>query len=184
MSSSRNIFIQSFNKVFHPNFLSATKVKSIQCQQILAYNSSANCQSLESRQLLNSLIGCNIINNYKVSSYCHVNQSVHVTRAYAILASDRNHENNYNFKVLGQLLNIPVNSRNSILYATQRSLSNNCEKKSEKIIDESGKVDEPAVGTNKDRFKKAMKDYGSVVVIFHLTLSWGSLAFLYLLISR
>ena len=184
MSSSRNKFIQSCNKVFHPNFLSPTKVKSIQCEQILAYNSSANCQSLESRQLLKSLIGCNIINNYKVSSYSYVNQSVHVTRAYAILASDRNHETNYNVKVHGQLLNFPINPKNSILCPTQRSLSNNCEKKSEKIIDESGKVDEPAVGTNKDRFKKAMKDYGSVVVIFHLTLSWGSLAFLYLLISR
>jgi len=46
------------------------------------------------------------------------------------------------------------------------------------------KIVSSPVTSKKDRFKKAVKDYGSVVVIFHLTLSWGSLGLLYFLISR
>merc|ERR1712038_385262 len=39
------------------------------------------------------------------------------------------------------------------------------------------------VTNKKDQFKKAVKDYGSVVVIFHLTMSWCSLGLLYIIIS-
>ena len=36
----------------------------------------------------------------------------------------------------------------------------------------------------KDKFKKALKEYGSIVLIFHITISLISLQICYLLISR
>ena len=55
---------------------------------------------------------------------------------------------------------------------------------SKKISPSNKKTEHPPLTSKKDQFKKAVKDYGSVVVIFHLTLSWGSLGLLYFLISR
>ena len=84
--------MQSLSKVFHPNILSATKVKSMQREQIFGYKSSANCQILESRPMLNILTGCNKINNYNGYNYRHINPIAAVTRTYAILANDRNND--------------------------------------------------------------------------------------------
>ena len=65
-----------------------------------------------------------------------------------------------------------------------RALSNKCKVKSEYKTEQLGEDEDSSTLTGKERFKKAMKAYGPVVIIFHLTLSWGSLAFLYLLISK
>ncbi len=47
-----------------------------------------------------------------------------------------------------------------------------------------GKTDEAAPLSRKDMLKKAMKDYGSTVIIFHVGISLISLGSFYLLVSR
>ena len=77
------------------------------------------------------------------------------------------------------LIGIPFNhkSQSSQFY---RNITDD----SKKISPSNKKIEDSPVTSKKEQFKKAVKDYGSVVVIFHLTLSWGSLGLLYFLISR
>ena len=91
---------------------------------------------------------------------------------------------NFNESEKNKLLKVPIGVDHLDFFRIDRNLSNKCKMKSENKEDEPIKSEESSQLTKKDRLKKAVKDYGSVVIIYHLTLSWGSLAFLYLLISK
>jgi len=142
----------------------------------------------ESRQIIKSLLGFRRITNTKIHRYGKINIKAEdaFNRTYVTLANDGTSKHSYNFNESenSKLLKVPLGVNHIGFFRIDRYLSNKCKMKSENKEDEPIKNEESSQLTKKDRLKKAVKDYGSVVIIYHLTLSWGSLAFLYFLISN
>ena len=146
---------------------------TVRCVQ----NSSLELQKINSSR--------NFLNAF---GFCKSNPSsdVNSMRTCVTLVTNKSVELNHktNTFVNGQLLQPTIWSKNHNFLLPERTLSEKCTAKSKDNNAEKVTQEEQLSLTNKDRLKKAMKDYGSVVIVFHLTLSWGSLAFLYLLISK
>lgn len=62
-------------------------------------------------------------------------------------------------------------------YSTSSSSSSN-------IPPPEGGAEPPGQLTQRQKLKRAVKEYGSTVVVFHVTISLMSLGFFYLLVSR
>ena len=150
--------------------------------------SAISFYKLESRQIVKNLLGFHRISNANITQYSKVNINVEdgFKRTYVTLANNGIPKSSYNFNESekNKLLKVPLGVDQIDFFRIDRNLSNKCKMKSENKEDEPIKSEESSQLTKKDRLKKAVKDYGSVVIIYHLTLSWGSLAFLYLLISK
>jgi len=187
ISSLKNFLLPCFNQC-HPNFSSVFSDGTKKCSHVIWHGRMGNrSYTTESRKLINNLIGYNRAGNNNVFGLCKSNPSSDVKslRTCVTLVTNKSVEMNCKSStfVNGQSLQPTIWSKNPTCLQPQRLLSEKCTAKSK---DNAEKVtqEEQLSLTNKDRFKKAMKDYGSVVIVFHLTLSWGSLAFLYLLISN
>ena len=188
INSSRNFLLPCFNQC-HQNFSSVFSDGTKKCNHAIPHEGIGNrSYNTESRKLINNLIGYNRASNNNVFGLSKSNSSsdVNSMRTCVTLVTKKRVEMNYKTStfVNGQLLQPTIWSKNPAFLQPERILSDKCTAKSKVDNAEQVTKEEQLTLTNKDRFKKAMKDYGSVVIVFHLTLSWGSLAFLYLLISK
>jgi len=188
INSSKNFLLPCFDQC-HQNFSSVFSDGTKTCNHVIPHGRIRNrSHNTESSKLINSLIGYYRNSNNNVFGFCKSNpcSDVDSVRTCVTLVTNKSVEMNHKTGtfVNGQLLQRSSWSKNLTLLQPERSLSEKCSAKSKDNNAEQVTQEEQLSLTNKDRFKKAMKDYGSVVIVFHLSLSWGSLAFLYLLISN
>lgn len=153
---------------------------SLQKQSVILqtqFHTRSNCQS--------DVLICKFQLQEVCSKILKIRSSkIDLNRNYTALAREIEKKSVVTYEASPKILTqIPLNleSRTSQTYRNISDDSKNISPNNNKSTE---KINPSPVTSKKDQFKKAIKDYGSVVVIFHLTLSWGSLGLLYFLISR